>query len=272
MKDDNISANFQEVEARTGEKFRSKFRPKARVGAEGAKVGQPCGSTAQTEDGSSVVPTEIPTKAVRPRPLTKNALSQIERQLTERDKSVLASIKKYRFLLTSQIQRLHFYTPPNDIARATATTRTLRRLRDCGLIRSLERRVGGARSGSGSMIWYLTEGGHRLFQLHALEEQPRTPFKEPSTQFLEHILSVAECAVQIESICRPSADLDVITLEAEPPCWRSFPDQGKITVLKPDLFVATTYDGYEDLWFLEIDLGTESAAQVGVPPLFLHRD
>ena len=262
MKKDHISADIQEVEARAGEKFRSKFRPKAREESGSPEIRQPCGFPATSADGSSVLQTEVPPQSGRPRPLNKTALFRIERQLTDRDKTVLESLKKFRFLLTAQLKRLHFYAPPNDTARATATTRTLRRLRDYGLIRSLERRVGGARSGSGSMIWHLTEAGYRLLQLHQPDEQSRTTVKEPSTQFLEHTLSVAECAVQMECICRPSEDLDVIRIETEPPCWRSFQENGKTTILKPDMFAVTRYDGYEDLWFIELDLGTESVAQV----------
>ena len=259
---DNISRDIQEVDARNGQKFRSKFRPKDREGEESSKVRQPCGFPELSEDGSSVLQTEVSPKTARRGPLNKNALFRLDQQLTDRDKTVLASLKKYRFLLTGQLQRLHFYAPPNETARATATTRTLRRLREYGLIQTLERRVGGARSGSGSMIWHLTEAGYRFLQLHQPEEQSRTPVKEPSTQFLAHTLSVAECAIQMESICRPSKDLDVIKLETEPPCWRSFQENGKTVILKPDLYAVTRYDGYEDYWFMEVDLGTESTSQV----------
>ena len=262
MKNDNISADFQEVEAKQGEKFRSKFRLKVREDEEGSKARQPSGFSENQEDGSTVLRTVPHERAARPVPLTKKALFRINQQLTERDKAVLKSLQKFRFLLTNQVQRLHFFEQPNNTARNSATTRTLRRLRDYGLIRSLERRVGGARSGSGAMIWHLTEGGHRFLQLGQPENQPRVPFKEPSTQFIEHILSVAECAVQMESICRPSEDLDVIRIENEPSCWRPFKENGKTTVLKPDMFAITSYDGYEDFWFLEMDLGTESVAQV----------
>ena len=37
---------------------------------------------------------------------------------------------------------------------------------------------------------------------------------------------------------------------------------GKIVSLKPDLFAATKSDGYEDRWFIEIDLSTESPSTV----------
>ena len=37
---------------------------------------------------------------------------------------------------------------------------------------------------------------------------------------------------------------------------------GKIVFLKPDLFAVTVCDGYEDRWFLEIDLDTESPIRI----------
>ncbi len=37
---------------------------------------------------------------------------------------------------------------------------------------------------------------------------------------------------------------------------------GKIISLKPDLFAATKSDGYEDRWFIEIDLSTESPSTI----------
>ena len=42
----------------------------------------------------------------------------------------------------------------------------------------------------------------------------------------------------------------------------SYKDGDKVNYLKPDLYAITEYDGYEDHWFIEMDLGTESLSQV----------
>ena len=94
------------------------------------------------------------------------------------------------------------------------------------------------------------------------EKLPRKPFEEPSPTFLRHTLSVAECAVQLHTLCRESEDMELVAVDSEPSCWRFFRDNGQACQLKPDLFVVTNYDDYEDRWFIEIDLGTESPTQV----------
>lgn len=59
--------------------------------------------------------------------------------------------------------------------------------------------------------------------------------------------------------------LDQITLQTEPACWRYFSNLGgTISTLRPDLFVITTLSSsdYDDHWFFEVDLATESPAMV----------
>ena len=80
--------------------------------------------------------------------------------------------------------------------------------------------------------------------------------------FLEHTLAVAECAVQLACICRPSEDLELVSVDSEPTCWRPLTVDGKVVYLKPDLFAITTYEDYEDQWFIEMDLGTEPVSQI----------
>lgn len=118
------------------------------------------------------------------------------------------------------------------------------------------------RGGSSSLIWHLTEPGERLLHLNDDEKHPRKRFEEPSPLFLEHTLAVAECAVQLTCICRNSEDLNLVSVDSEPSCWRPYRDGGRTVFLKPDLFAVTTYEKYEDRWFIEMDLGTESTAQV----------
>lgn len=138
----------------------------------------------------------------------------------------------------------------------------LQRLSNYGLIRPLERRIGGGKGGSSIQVWYLAVPGYRLLYLYQPGSPPRKAYSEPSPAFLRHTLAVAEAAVQLTTICRDSHDLTLEMVDSEPSCWRPFRDNGRVIQLKPDLFAVTTYAEYEDRWFIEIDLNTESVSQI----------
>lgn len=56
-------------------------------------------------------------------------------------------------------------------------------------------------------------------------------------------------------------DTEVLRIETEPACWRTFTGrEGAPETLKPDLFAITASGEFEDLAFIEIDRGTESLA------------
>lgn len=194
--------------------------------------------------------------------LTRQQLEEIEARLSARDHAVLQAIRKYRFLTSTQIGRLYI----TDCSTKTSQTRQqnllLQRLGGHGLIRPLERRVGGYGGGSTVQVWHLTEAGQRLLVLHDPGAQPRKRFSEPSALFLHHTLAIAECAVQLICLCRDSEDLSLELVDAEPSCWRKYRDDNRTCYLKPDLFAVTSYDGYEDRWFIEMDLGSESVTQI----------
>ena len=80
--------------------------------------------------------------------------------------------------------------------------------------------------------------------------------------FLEHTLAIAECVIQLTLICRNSHDLSLETVDTEPSCWRKYKTDGRVYYLKPDIFVVTSYEKYEESWFVEIDLSTESSSQI----------
>lgn len=225
---------------------------------------RPCGTDGALGGDSTVIQTEHPTPAARPKKMNRAYLAELDKRLSGRDRDVLRAIQKHRFLLTGQIQRLYFAEGSSAPANTRAANRALKKLNEYGLINSLKRRIGGVRAGSASLIWHLTEPGHRILHLGNQDTGPRRRFEEPSPMFLEHTLAVAECAVQLICICRPSEDLELVSVDSEPTCWRPFTVDGKVVYLKPDLFAITTYEDYEDQWFIEIDLGTESPAQVAL--------
>lgn len=194
--------------------------------------------------------------------LTKTQLEKIKQRLTERDRSVLRAVRKYRFMTSDQIGRLYVTECSTKTSQTRQRNLLLKRLRDYGLLRPLERRVGGYGGGSSIQVWHLTEAGQRLLTENADMTYTRKRIIEPSTMFLKHTLAIAECAVQLVCFCRQSADLSLVEITTEPSCWRSFREDGRLNYLKPDLFAVTTYDNYEDRWFIEMDLGSVSLAQI----------
>lgn len=51
-------------------------------------------------------------------------------------------------------------------------------------------------------------------------------------------------------------------MQIEPECWREYSEYGSQLSLKPDLYAATVSGEYEDRYFIEVDLDTESAPKV----------
>ena len=173
--------------------------------------------------------------------VSRKQLVEIDSRLGERDRQLLIAVQKYRYLMTGQIQRLLFTDAANPSAGLRAASRNLKKLNEFGLIDSLSRRIGGVRAGSGSLIWYLTHAGERLLRLRDAKAFPvRRHFEE---------------------ICREH-EPQITAIQLEPECWRAYSNAGVSLSLKPDLYAATTTEEYEDRYFIEVDLDTESPAKV----------
>lgn len=211
-----------------------------------------------TDNSSGAVP---PDSDKGERRLSRRKLIEIDNRLSDRDHAVLITIRKYRYLMTGQVERLLFTGAANNSAGLRAASRNLKKLKDFGLIDCLARRIGGVRAGSGSLIWYITHAGERLLRLCDQNACPIRRHFEPSAYFLAHTLAVAEMAIRFTEICR-KYDPEITALELEPECWREYSRGGVFRVLKPDLYLATTNDEYEDYYFIEIDLDTESPAKI----------
>ncbi len=196
------------------------------------------------------------------RRLSRQQLEEISASLGERDREIIRAIQRYRYLLTGQIQRLYFTDAATPAAALRAASRALKKLWEMGLIDHLARRIGGVRAGSGGLVWYLTHAGERLLRLREQSASPMRPYTEPSPYFLAHSLAVADIAVQLTELCREQPRTNLATLQPEPECWRSYSEYGTIMALKPDLFAVTVSGQYEDRWFIEVDLDTESPAKI----------
>lgn len=196
-----------------------------------------------------------------PQRVSKRQLLGIDSRLGERDREMLGVVQQYRYLMTGQIQRLVFTDAANPSAGLRAASRSLKKLSGFGLVNSLSRRIGGIRAGSGSFIWYITHAGERLLRLHDNRAFPMRRHYEPSPYFLAHTLAVAETAIKLIETCR-DYEPQVTALQLEPECWRAYSNAGVSCSLKPDLYAATTTEEYEDRYFIEVDLDTESPAKI----------
>ena len=180
-------------------------------------------------------------------------LAQLEQSLSPRDHRILDLLLGHRYLTTPQLERFCFADHTSAASGARTARRVLRRLARDGLIAPLTRRIGGVRAGSASYVWQLASGGARLV---AGKTGYRT--HEPSLRFLGHCLAVADAHLVVLDLQRDGQVLDV-SVQLEPVCWRTFTGVGgERRLLQPDLFVRTTTPDYEDRWFIEVDLGTES--------------
>ena len=193
--------------------------------------------------------------------LSRRQLEELDACLKAQDKEALLAIQRHRYLMTGQVQRLVFMESVTSTAALRAASRCLKKLKELGLIDTLSRRIGGVRAGSGSLIWYLSHAGERLLRLHDQKEAANRRFFEPSPYFLAHTLAVAEVSIQLTELCR-KYQMELAELQPEPECWRSYSDRGICLSLKPDLYAITVSGEYEDRWFLEIDLDTESPTKV----------
>ncbi|MFJ8489440.1 replication-relaxation family protein [Streptomyces sp. NPDC094038] len=197
-----------------------------------------------------------------------NDISSLLEALSERDLTILESLRTHRALTTVLIRRLHFpiggesreagsgKMHATEMAAAVATIRVLTRLESRRLITRLHRRIGGVRAGSTGIVWQLGAGGERL--LRARHGDPaRRRYREPSPSFIAHTLAAADLAIHLYELGR-RGKIELLQLEAEPECWRTFLSAyGARQWLKPDLFAITAGGDFEHHWFIEADNATE---------------
>lgn len=195
---------------------------------------------------------------------TPARLARLTARLADRDVALLDTVAKLRLVSTRQIERLHFQDG-SPLSRARACRRALAALADNELLVKLERQIGGVRGGSSGYLWSLGAAGQHLLERRgpAGGPQRRRPWT-PSLGFLAHRLAISELYVELVEGSRAGHG-ELLRFDAEPDCWRRFTGPGGgLTTLKPDAYVLIGIADFEDAWFVEIDLATES-------PLALQR-
>ena len=182
-------------------------------------------------------------------------LVMLRTELSVRDEEILTFLNQHRYATTTHLRDAFFADHATSTAGTRACIRVLHRLMHNRLIARLERRVGGTARGSAATIWYLDAAGERLTRP---EGARRRRFASVSTPFLAHTLAVTDTHVALIARARTGA-FQVERVSLEPDTWRSFlTPAGTAAILKPDLFVHLSTENYDDHWYFEIDLGTES--------------
>src|SRR5262249_38002222 len=150
----------------------------------------------------------------------RRQLRVIERELSDRDRAILASLDQHRFLTSRQLQTLHFYDHATPDAATRICLRVLGRLGELGVVEHLARRVGGVRAGSASYVWRVGPVGDQLLR-QARGEGVRARRKEPSARHLDHCLAIADCHLALLAAAR-ARRLELLKIATEPESWRSY--------------------------------------------------
>ena len=182
-------------------------------------------------------------------------LQRLSARLSDRDWGILRFLHQHRYATTDQLRRTFFAAHASPSAAIRACVRVLDRLLGKRILTRLERRIGGVRHGSAGFVWCLDAIGDRLTRD---EDSARRRVQEPSFAFLTHTLAMTETHVQLQEAARAGTfQLNGVQVETE--AWRDYvTSSGATNILKPDLMVTLSSDSYDDHWYLEIDLGTES--------------
>lgn len=180
---------------------------------------------------------------------------------SERDVRILRLLYDFRLATGEQIQRMIF-VDGSPVTRARRCRSVLKRLTDHGLIGRLERRIGGLHAGSSGFVYSLQgRGAGALSRIDGTDR--RRSRGEPGQRFVAHVLAVTDLYVRLHETLRSDGDRELVTFEPEPQSWRRYPSaHGGTLVIRPDAFVRLADAEYEDTFFIEQDLATESLTTI----------
>lgn len=192
------------------------------------------------------------------RQMRQEELLQLLEQLPSRERAVLELVARFRLVQSGQIERLFFGESATPAATRRHCRRQLARLVELGLLRRLERRIGGVRAGSAGHLYTLAPAGRRLLALsEGREARSDRGVHEPGASFVRHTLAVTELYVRLREAERRAA-VEVLDYEPEPGCWRPYTlASGSNGWLKPDAYTRLAVGDWEERSFVEVDLGTE---------------
>jgi protein involved in plasmid replication-relaxation len=199
------------------------------------------------------------------RRLTSVDLLALGAGLSARERMLLKTVARLRLASHAQLAALLTLgaTTGSPISAARGARRVLARLTEASVLARLDRRVGGVRAGSAGYVYYLGPAGQRLVAYWQGRGLTRGRFRpEPGGRYVRHRLAVSELYVQAQ-VAAADGQCELLGFDVEPDCWRSWVDGfGGHGWLKPDAFVRLGLGAYEDSFFIEVDLASESRTVV----------
>lgn len=224
-------------------------RSAARLSLVRAALGQ-IATTARDTRSSRKRP--LPKEAKSPARVRQHHVEWVDDRLSDRDRAIIASVRRVRVVTGAQLERLHF-AGLSERSRARSRRLVLSRLADWRVLMRLQRRVGGVRRGSSGLVFALDSAGQWLSpRAHDLSGHLK-PIRRPHTPqeiFLNHALAVSELYVGLVERARIDA-FELLAFATEPDCW--WPD-GLGRWLRPDAYLRIANARYSDAWWLEQDM------------------
>lgn len=189
-----------------------------------------------------------------PRRVRQAQLRSVECHLTSRDWLVIETVAAVRLATGRQLDALCFSNLTGR-SQAVVRGRVVHRLIRWRVLRSLDRAIGGAISGSAQFVVGLDTVGILLAQEREYAAGlPGHRYAAPGDRFVRHTVATTQLLADLRvQVC--NTPLLIQTFETEPRCW--WPD-GLGGQLKPDAYVALADDRARDHWWIEVDLATES--------------
>jgi Replication-relaxation len=192
-------------------------------------------------------------------------LLEIGAGLSQSERAVIRDVDRLRLVTHAQLAALLNLDGRHrsPVTAARTARRVLAGWNELGILTRLQRRIGGVRRGSAGYVYYLGPVGQRLVAYWQGEGLRRGRFRpEPGSRFVRHGLSVSDLYVSAR-LAEQEGRLDLLAFDTEPECWRSYQDSfGGRILLKPDAYAEIGLGAYEDRYFVEVDLATESRSVI----------
>lgn len=181
--------------------------------------------------------------------------------LQERDRQLITTLHRYRFLTREQIERLFFHT----------TARANHRLKQLFHTGYLSRVFIPSAVGSFQGVYSLAEGGAKEAAIILGIDKAEIKWQKNNKVkplFLEHALAISEFRLALEAAARLHSDHQLLLWFSEEECkdtfniWDPRKQQRLTKTLNPDAYGQYRFDQSFFSFFLETDRGTMSNGRV----------
>ncbi|MGQ0434824.1 MAG: replication-relaxation family protein [Microthrixaceae bacterium] len=186
--------------------------------------------------------------------VTTRAVTELRQRLSDDDWAIVSDVERMRLASALDLQALASLRGEVQVRQFR---RRLQRLFELDILARLDRRVGGARSGSTGWVYALGLAGQRL-----VDPGDGTSVRRPWTprpSWLNHALASSHLYVVLRQADQ-AGDIRLLDYQSEPLCWRPIDAAEGQATLKPDAFVRFEVGDFVASVFVEVDMATESPA------------